>query len=112
MSWKVMFGTLFLLGVSVSISYSKTMFYTEIKASSVTNQSIYSLKELQNKKLAFLSRGDQSTGHFAIGFPDTLGQLVDYATYDSMHQVLLHIRFLYHRMQTTLSFLERLLEEI
>ncbi len=84
MRWKVMFGTLFLLGVSVSISYSKTMFYTEIKSSSVTNQSIYSLKELPNKKLVFLSRGDQSISHFAIGFIDTLGQLVDYATYDNL----------------------------
>jgi hypothetical protein len=84
MRWKVMFGTLFLLGVSVSISYSKTMFYTEIKAATVTNQSICSLKELPNKKLVFLSRGDQSISHFAIGFADTLGQLVDYATYDNL----------------------------
>ena len=82
MRWKVMFGTLFLLGVSVSISYSKTMFYTEIKSSNTTtNQSIYSLKELPNKKLVFLSRGDQSVQDFAIGFIDTLGQLVDYVTY-------------------------------
>jgi hypothetical protein len=83
MRWKVMFGTLFLLGVSVSISYSKTMFYTEIKAATVTNQLIYSLKELPNKKLVFLSRGDQSTGHFAIGFLDSIGQIVDYTTYNS-----------------------------
>ena len=66
---------------SVSISYSKTMFYTEIKASTTPNQSIYSLKELPNKKLVFLSRGDQSLQDFAIGFLDTLGQLVDYVTY-------------------------------
>jgi hypothetical protein len=78
-----MFGTLFLLGVSVSISYPKTMFYTEIKAATITNQSIYSLKELPNKKLVFLSRGDQSTGHFAIGFLDSIGQIVDYTTYNS-----------------------------
>ena len=78
-----MFGTLLLLGVSVSISYSKTMFYTEIKAATVTNQLVYSLKELQNKKLVFLSRGDQSTGHFAIGFLDSIGQIVDYITYNS-----------------------------
>jgi hypothetical protein len=82
-----MFGTLFLLGVSVSISYSKTMFYTEIKAATITNQSICSLKELQNKKLVFLSRGDQSISHFAIGFIDTLGQLVDYATYDNLSPI-------------------------
>jgi len=83
MRWKVMFGTLFLLGVSVSISYSKTMFYTEIKAASVTNQLVYSLKELPNKKLVFLSRGDQSISHFAIGFIDSIGQIVDYITYNS-----------------------------
>ncbi len=81
MKWKVGLG-IFVLGI-MSNAHAVTMFYTEIRASTITNQAIFSLKELPNKNLVFLSRGDQSLSHFAIGFLDTIGQLVDYVTYNS-----------------------------
>ncbi|MEO0225155.1 MAG: hypothetical protein ABIL76_08715 [candidate division WOR-3 bacterium] len=81
MKWKVGLG-IFALGI-MSNAHAVTRFYTEIRASTITNQAIFSLKELPNKKLVFLSRGDQSLSHFAIGFLDTIGQLVDYVTYQN-----------------------------
>ena len=83
MRWQMLLKSLFLSLVTISICYAKTMFYTHIRASTVTSQTVSSMKELPNKRLVFISRGDQSVNHFAIGFLDTLGNIVDYVTYDN-----------------------------